>query len=271
MSVQYQSQILTEVGEKCTSCRSAQNANSPQTLACLFSLKSKQGAKQTRIFSPDFCHSLEFILTPILLQLHCLLFSSFPWHLAVPHPSACASTDLSRNQATLSLTVLLPSCIQVILCFHAQKWNAGLPSRLPSATLQEHSGDSLPLLATPWAFSDKDLIRARGEGNFSLKDSVETAWSLLPCGSIVLRTSQRLLHHELLLLCFGISSNLHTPYYFAFLIGPMQLRDAEQLMGTSQKAVWKSKLLDPTIPLLPHQDHHSHSFTRASHTSVWGD
>lgn len=77
MSVQYQSQILTEVGEKCTSCRSAQNANSPQTLACLFSLKSKQGAKQTHTFFPDFCHSLEFILTPILLQLHCLLFSSF--------------------------------------------------------------------------------------------------------------------------------------------------------------------------------------------------
>lgn len=51
MSVQYQSQILTEVGEKCTSCRSARNVNSPQTLACLFSLKSKQGAKQTHVFS----------------------------------------------------------------------------------------------------------------------------------------------------------------------------------------------------------------------------
>lgn len=222
------------------------------------------------MFFPDFCHSLEFVLTPILLQLQCLLFPPFPWHLAAPHPSACARTDLYWNQATLSLTVLLPSCIRVILCFHAQK-QANLPPRLPSAALQEHSGDTLPLLATSWACSDKDLFHARGEGSFSLKDSVETAWSSLPCGSIVQRTSQHLLHHELLLSCFGISSNLHTPYYFAFLIGPMQFRDAEQLMGTSQKTVWKSKLLNPTIPLLPHQDLHSHSFTYASHTSVWGD
>lgn len=74
------------MGEKCTSCRSARNANNPQTLACLFSLKSKQGEKQTLIFPLPFVALWSLFWHSSSLSCSVPWFPLFSWHLAVPQP-----------------------------------------------------------------------------------------------------------------------------------------------------------------------------------------
>lgn len=89
-------------------------------------------------------------------------------------------------------------------------------------------------------------------------------FEVLCCSSLVMvgrqklrpRTSQLLLHYELLLPCCVISCNLHALYYFAFLIGPTHYGTVGQLTGTSQKGVRKKQTLPKLQSLLP--SHHQH-------------
>lgn len=242
------------MGEKCASCRSARNANNSQTLGCLFSLKSKQRAKQTLIFPLPFFCSVESVWTFILLQLHCPLVSS------IFMASCCSSTPFT-SVFHLTIAILCLCCPDASsnslvqkFAFMPRSWKT-LPHReLFTAVLLWYIRGILSPFGLTWVCRDNDLLNAREGGCCTFE--------VLCCSSLVMagiqqlrtRTSQLLICYELLFPRCVISSNLHTPCYFAFLIGPTHYGTVGQLMGTRQKAVRKKQTLPKLQSLLP--SHH---------------
>lgn len=104
------------MGEKCTSCRSVRNANNPQTLACLLSLKSKQGENK-HLFSPCFLlllgvcfdtHPPSAVVSPGFPCFHGILLFLKPLLLCLGS-SFCQVHSLSLLcQRLLKFPVLLP-------------------------------------------------------------------------------------------------------------------------------------------------------------------
>lgn len=185
------------MGKKCTSCRSARNANNSQTLACLFSLKSKQRAKQTLIFPLPFV-----VLWSLFWHLSSFSYA-LPWFLPSSRQLAAPQTPLPLHgymQGRLLLPsdhVVPQSAFTVLLqvhslslqskcllkfpgakvCFSVQKQvDTPAPSYLQLFPWEDIGGISSPLGLT-WVCSAKDLLNAREGGCCTSKCCVVMAWS----------------------------------------------------------------------------------------------